>query len=74
MIKTYNLKIKNSDTINEVLTSLPDNSFRQLLPLENFGGNRPNYMLIIELTEEQEKTWTPTFTVVKNKQQRFLYE
>lgn len=72
MIRIRKFKAGNDAEIEAALTDLPENSFRQLIPMGKVVGLKELYMVVFELTEEQEKTWTPTYALVETTARQFV--
>lgn len=72
MLKVRRFTAGTEAEIEEALADLPENSFKQLLPLGKAVGMKEVYMAIFELTEEQAKTWTPTYTPAKTTARQFV--
>lgn len=61
MLRTRRFKAADDKDIQYAMSDLPANSFRQLIPMGKALMGRELYLIIFELTEEQEQTWQPTF-------------
>lgn len=61
MLRTRRFNAVDEKEIEAAMADLPENSFRQLIPVGKALAGREIYLLIFELTAEQEKTWTPTY-------------
>lgn len=72
MIKVRRFKAGDEKEIEAALADLPMGSFRQLTSVGAAVGNKTIYMVIFELTEEQAKTWTPTYKPVEKSQTHFI--
>ena len=61
MLKVRRIKTASTQDIENALTDLPENSFRQLIPLGKAIGNKELYLVVFELTEEQAENWVDTY-------------
>ncbi len=72
MIKVRRFKAGDETEIEQALADLPEGSFRQLEKVGEAVGRKTLYIVIFELTEEQAKTWTPTYTPVEKTTRQFV--